>query len=106
MPKEIEIQKPSIEDVEIFKNNLSIINNSQPNDYPRALVKNLATALKATKDERKIFIEILACIDILKPASYARPSRGKHDWHFVESWRGEDQYNEEALNHYFGTYMT
>lgn len=101
-----EIPKPSMEDVEIFKNILSIIKNSQPNDYPSALVNNLSTALKATKDERKILIEILACIDILKPASYDRPSRGKHDWNFVESWRGEDKYNEEALNHYFGKYMT
>ncbi|MBB2950771.1 hypothetical protein [Sphingobacterium sp. JUb56] len=100
-----EIPEPSTEDVEIFKNILSIIKNSQPNDYPSALEKNLSTVLKSTKDERKILIEILACINILKPTSYDRPSRGKHDWTFVEYWRGEDKYNEEALNTYFGKYM-
>ncbi len=100
-----EIPRPSTEDVEIFKNILSIINNSQPNDYPSVLEKNLATVLKSTKDERKILIEILACIDILKPTSYDRPSRGKNDWTFVEYWRGEDKYNEEALNNYFGKYI-
>ncbi|WP_447768911.1 hypothetical protein [Sphingobacterium faecium] len=62
--------------------------------------------MNSTKDERKILIEILACIDILKPVSYDRSGRGKHDWTFVEYWRGEDKYNEEALNKYFGKYMT
>lgn len=101
-----EIPTPSTEDIEIFKNILSVIENSQPNDYPSALEKNLATVIKSTKDERKILIEILACINILKPATYDRPSRGKNDWTFVEFWRGEDKYNEEALNNYFGKYMT
>jgi len=100
-----EIPKPSEEDIEIFKNILSVIENSQPNDYPSALEKNLATVIKSTKDERKILIEILACIDILKPSTYDRPSRGKNDWTFVEYWRGEDRYNKKALNNYFGKYM-
>lgn len=100
-----EIPEPAAEDIEIFKNILDIINTSQPNDYPGTLEKNLSTAIKSTKDERKILIEILACIDILKPTSYERPSRGKSDWTFVEYWRGEDKYNEEALNTYFGKYM-
>ena len=100
-----EIPRPSTEDIEIFKNILTVIENSQPNDYPSALEKNLATVIKSTKDERKILIEILACIDILKPITYDRPSRGKNDWTFVTYWRGEDKYNEEALNNYFGKYM-
>lgn len=100
-----EIPKPSVEDIEIFKNILATIDNSQSNDYPSALEKNLATVIKSTKDERKILIEILACIDILKPTTYDRPRRGKNDWVFVEYWRGEDKYNKEALEHYFGKYM-
>lgn len=100
-----EIPTPSTEDIDIFKNILEIIENSQPSDYPSALEKNLTTAIKSTKDERKILIEILACIDILKPTTYDRPSRGKNDWTFVEYWRGEDKYNKEALNNYFGKYM-
>ena len=101
-----EIPNPSTEDIEIFKNILSVIENSQPNDYPSALEKNLTTVIKSTKDESKILIEILACIDILKPSTYDRPSRGKNDWTFVEFWRGEDKYNKEALNNYFGKHMT
>lgn len=100
-----EIPKPTTEDIEIFKNILEVINNSQPTDYPSVLEKKLSTAVKSTKDERKILIEILACIDILKPTSYDRPSRGKSDWTFVEYWRGEDKYNEKALNNYFGKYI-
>lgn len=29
----------------------------------------------------------------------------ENTWNFVEYWRGEDKYNEEALNTYFGKYM-
>lgn len=100
-----EIPKPSTEDIEIFKNILAIIEDSQPNDYPSVLEKKLSTVIKSTKDERKVLIEILACIDILKPTTYDRSSRGKNDWVFVEYWRGEDKYNKEALNNYFGKYI-
>jgi hypothetical protein len=100
-----EIPTPSTEDIEIFKNILATIDNSQPLDYPSALEKNLRTVIKSTKDERKILIEILACIDILKPTTYDRPSRGKNDWVFVEYWRGEDKYNKDALFTHFGKFM-
>ncbi|SDH82090.1 hypothetical protein SAMN05421818_11715 [Myroides phaeus] len=100
-----DIPEPTIEDIEIFKNILTVIENSQPNDYPSALEKNLASVVKSTKDERQILIEILACIDILKPASYDRPVKGKHDWTFVTYWRGEDKYNKDALKQYFGKYI-
>ncbi len=100
-----EIPNPSKEDIEIFRNILAIIENSQPNDYPSALVKNL-TIIKSTKDERKVLIEILACIGILEPSTYTKSRRGKNDWIFVEYWRGEDKYNKEAINNYFGKYMT
>lgn len=100
-----DIPNPTNEDIEIFKNILTIIGNSQPNDYPSALEKNLATVIKSTKEERKILIEILACIGVLKPKSYDRPGKGKHDWVFIEHWRGEDKYNNEALEIHFGKYI-
>lgn len=100
-----EIPDPTTEDIEIFKHILATIENSQPDDYPSALEKNLATVVKSTKDERKILIEILACIDILKAGSADRPRKGKNDWKFVEYWRGEDKYNQDALDKYFAAYI-
>ena len=76
-----------------------------PNDYPSALEKNLSKALKSTKDEREVLMEILACIDILKPLSFDRPARGKNDWKFVEFWRGEDKYDKKAVEKQFGKYL-
>lgn len=29
-----------------------------------------------------------------------------NNWTFIEYWGGENKYNEEALNKYFGKYMT
>lgn len=43
-------------------------------------------------------------MDIFKPTTYDRASRGKNDWVFVEPLRGEDKYNKEALNNYFRKY--
>lgn len=100
-----DIPEPTVADIEIFKNILATIENSQPNDYPSALEKNLSTIIKSTKDERAILIEILACIGILEPTTYDRPTRGKHDWTFVTYWRGEDKYNIAALEKYFGKYI-
>jgi hypothetical protein len=99
------ISAPTAEDIVIFKAILKVIDASQPDDYPSALEKNLAKVIKSTKAERQILIEILACIEILKPGSYDRPVKGKNDWTFVEYWRGEDKYNKEAAQKYFGQYI-
>ncbi|MDJ1470413.1 hypothetical protein [Xanthocytophaga flava] len=100
-----EIPEPTAEDITIFRSMLEIIESSQPADYPGALEKKLASVIPSTKDERKVLIEILSCIDILKPASYNRPSRGRGDWIFAESWRGEDKYDKASLEKYFGGYI-
>jgi hypothetical protein len=101
-----EITEPTNEDIIIFKNILEAIDKSQPNDYPGTLEKRLSECIKSTKDERKMLMEIMACIEVLKPGSYDRPSRGKHDWKYVEFWRGEDKYNRQAVEKYFGKYIT
>lgn len=100
-----EIPEPRAEDIEIFREILAKIENSAPEDYPGTLEKNLAGLFKSTKDERKALIEVLACIDVLKPGSYDRPGRGKNDWVFVEYWRGEDKYNRDAVEKYFSEYL-
>ncbi|ENV33336.1 hypothetical protein [Acinetobacter gerneri] len=100
-----DIAEPNAEDILIFKNILNVIAQSKPDDYPSTLEKNLNDVIKSSKDERQILLEIMACIDLLKPQSYDRPSRGKNDWVFVEYWRGEDKYNQQVVDQLFGKYL-
>jgi hypothetical protein len=100
-----EITRPTYEDIEIFKNILKTVESSQPKDYPSVLRKRLSENIKYTKNEIDVIMEIMACVEILKPASYDRPTTGRHDWHFVEFWRGEDKYNQDAVNIFFGKYL-
>lgn len=100
-----DIPQPSADDVSILNAILATIAESKPDDYPSMLEKNLATVIKSTKDERKVLIEILACIGVLQPRSYERPSRGKHDWTYVTYWWGEDKFNPDAVSQYFGRYL-
>jgi hypothetical protein len=100
-----EIPEPTNEDIKIFKNILKIIENSQLNDYPSTLEKRLSECIKSSKNERKALIEIMACVEILKAGSYDRPRMGKNDWVYIEFWRGEDKYNKNAINKYFGKYL-
>jgi hypothetical protein len=100
-----EITEPTASDINIFKKILEAIETSQENDYPGTLEKRLSEVITSSKNERKILMEIMACIEILKPGSYDRPSRGKHDWVYAEYWRGMDKYNQEAVKKYFGKYI-
>ena len=100
-----DISEPSEEDIAIFKNMLTLIAASGKDDYPGALEKRFAGAVPSSKNERQVLIEILACIDVLKPGSFDRPIRGKNDWTFAEYWRGEDSYDQEAVNRNFGKYI-
>ncbi|MDR2109631.1 MAG: hypothetical protein LBP28_09290, partial [Coriobacteriales bacterium] len=100
-----EISEPTDEDIKIFKNILETIEKSKPDDYPGTLEKRLSACIKSTKNERKMLIEIMACIEILQPGSYDRQNRGKNDWKYIEFWRGEDKYNKNIVNKYFGKYL-
>lgn len=100
-----DIREPTKEDIKIFKDILSVIEKSEPEDYPSTLEKNISKVFKSSKNERQVLLEILACIEILEPASYDRPRRGKNDWVYVEYWRGEDKYNKAAVDKYFGKYL-
>jgi hypothetical protein len=102
-----QITEPTKEDIEIFRRILDTVNSCKQGDYPSALrdkIKDVPN-LKSSKDERSIILEILACIDVLKPTSYDRPTTLRNDWTYVEFWRGEDKYNEEAVDKYFGKYL-
>lgn len=75
------ISEPTQTDIEILRSILSAVSSCNSGDYPSALRDKLKDIpnLKSSKDERSVIIEILACIEILKPMSYDRPSRSKHD---------------------------
>lgn len=105
--KNEEIPDPTLEDISLFKAILEIIETSLPNDYPSALRRRLSTIkeLRATKNEIDTLMEVLACIQVLQPTTYERPSRGKHDWLYVEYWRGEDKYNKDTVQQLFGEYF-
>lgn len=100
-----EIPEPTDEDLSIFRDILKIIEQSEPADCPGALEKKLKAAVKSSKDERKMLIEILACIELLKPQSFDRPRRGANDWVFAACWRGEDKYNQSVVDKLFGQYF-
>lgn len=102
-----QIPEPTDMDIEIFKSILSAAGSCSPGDYPSVLRDKLKDIpnFRSNKDERTVIIEILACIEVLKPGSYNRPAAGKHDWEYVEFWRGEDGYNPEIVEKYFGKYL-
>lgn len=101
------IPEPTVEDVEIFKGILKAVESCNPTDYPSALRSKMAEVLnlKANKAERDVIIEILACIGVLAPKSYNRLEAGKHDWTYATYWRGEDGYDKEVVEKYFGKYL-
>ncbi|MGN0483751.1 MAG: hypothetical protein ACI4HI_09390 [Lachnospiraceae bacterium] len=98
-----DIPEPTKADVEIFQSILQAIDDCNPGDYPSALrdrLKNIPN-LKSNKAERDVIIEILACIGVLKAASYDRTISGRNEWTFAEYWRGEDGYDKETVRKYF-----
>ena len=103
LEKEI-IPQPSKEDIEVFKNLLKAIDNSEFSETPSKLRDRLSETFKGSKNERHNLIEILSCSDILKPLRFDRKEPGKHDWDFALHWRGEDKYDRKKVNELFEFY--
>jgi len=99
------ITEPTNNDIAIFNKILEIIESSQLNDFPGKLRQRLSDGINTTKNETTALMEILACIEVLKPGSYDRHTTERHDWNYVEFWRGEDKYNKGMVKRYFGKYM-
>ena len=105
--KKEQIPEPNAVDIAIWKEILCAIDSCKTGDFPGVLrdkLKNIP-GLKSNKNERTVLLEILACIGILTPKSYDRPTSGKHDWTFVEYWRGEDGYDTKVIETYFAKYL-
>lgn len=102
-----QIAEPTETDIIIFKNILRAAASCKTGDHPSVLRDKLKDIpeLKSNQNERAVILEILACIGVLKPMSYDRAIRGKNDWTFVEYWRGEDGYDNDAVEKYFGKYL-
>lgn len=102
---EATISEPTNDDIKCLKDILSIIASSELDDTPNVLAKRLAPVIKSNQEQRRVLIEILACIGTLKPASTNRPSHSRSDWVFAEFWRGEDSFCQATVNTYFGQYL-
>jgi hypothetical protein len=98
------ITPPTEKDIDIMQSILDVIRSSEIGETPSKLRDRLKEALKVSKEERHIIMEILGCADILKPSIHDRIEPGKHDWTFVLNWRGEDKYDQENVIKYFGQY--
>ncbi len=100
------IQEPTADDILIFEKILDIVFRCEPNDSPGKLEAKLKDIIKSSKSERKVLLEILACIEVLKPASFDRSLNGRSDWVYIGHWRGEDGYNVDVVNRLFGKYLS
>lgn len=105
--KKEQIPEPTEDDIAIFRSILKAVDSCGAGAYPSALCDKLKEipTLKSNKAQRQVLVEILACIDVLRPLSYDRPIKGKNDWSFAEYWRGEDGYDEETVKTLFGKYL-
>jgi len=95
---------PTNDDISIFQGILNTIYGSAPGDTPGKLRDNLKSLLKFSKDETHMLMEILGSAEIIRPLRFDRKEPGKHDWTFITLWRGEDGYDRQKVNFYFGNY--
>lgn len=102
----MDVPEPTSDDVAILNAVLRAAASSQPGDHASALEPRLKPLLASSKDERRMLIEALACIGVLRPLSSDRPGHGKSDWQYAFNWRGEDAYCVETARHWFGAWIT
>ena len=98
------VPAPTQQDIDIFNAILNTIRQTAPTDTAGMLRDQLKAVWPVAKGERDIMLEILGCCGILETLDFDRFVPGRSDWVFVVCWRGEDQYNQEKLAHYFSQY--
>jgi hypothetical protein len=103
LQKEI-VPTPTKEDIEIFKKILAKLENADANETPSVFRDNLKDVFNKSKNERATLMEILGCVEIIKPLCFDRKIPAKYDWTFILHWRGEDKYDKSNLKMYFRNY--
>lgn len=101
-----DVPPPTANDLDLFDRILQLVASSQAQDHPGHLRDRLAGVLQGSKDQRGILIEILAIAGVLRPGTDTnRGGGGRSDWRWVASWRGEDGYDAQAVQRWFGPWM-
>jgi hypothetical protein len=101
-----DIPDPTEEDVAILQAILRVIDSSQAGDYAGTLEKRLAGVVKSSKYERRVIIDVLAHLGVLKPASLERSVDNRSDWSAGAAlWRGEDKSDHENVHKNFGKWL-
>ncbi len=98
------VTTPTQQDIATFNSILNTIRQAAPTDTAAKLRDHLKAVWPVSKGERDIMLEILGCCDILETLNFDRAVHGQSDFVFVVSWRGEDRYNQQKLDHYFAPY--
>lgn len=98
--------EPNERDISILNDVLAVVAASEAGDTAGTLEKRLKPVMGGSKDERRILIEILACVGVLQPRSDDRPVHARSDWQYAACWRGEDGYSEAAARRYFTPYLS
>lgn len=101
----LDVPEPTDEDVAILNALLRAAATSQAGDRASTLEPRLKPLLASSKNERRMLIEALACIGVLRPLAHDRPGHGKSDWQYAFSWRGEDGICTDTARHWFGPWL-
>lgn len=101
----LDVPEPSAADIAILNAVLQAAAASQPGERASTLEPRLKPLLASSKDERRMLIEALACIGVLRPLATDRAGHGKSDWQYAYSWRGEDGYCADTARRWFGAWL-
>lgn len=95
------------EDIAILKSMVQAIEACSDQDAARQLEKRWKDLFKANQYERDFVLEIWGYAGLLQSTDRYRKERGRGgtDFMSVATWRGEDGYSAEWMNHYFGPYL-
>lgn len=94
------------EDITILEHLLAASQTGDPRDSARSLEKLWKGLFPSSKQERDALLEIWAASGLLVPGDKPRKGKGgSSDFIFAATWQGDDGYNAEAANHYFGSYL-
>jgi hypothetical protein len=98
------VTEPTADDIGIFKEILTTIDQSQPADPPGRLRERIKAVYPGSLQEISTLMDILSYADILEPLDANRPWAARGDWGPVGRWRGSDKYNKQRVKQYFDIY--